>query len=104
MGLEWKAALTLASLAVITACTKTPPAPTRVLLSRDEFALLCPVGKDYTDCVKGVGQPDRTQTSSGTSTEYWYWIRRTRDPRTGQPDLQAQAVIESGWVRAVNFN
>lgn len=72
-------------------------------MPRDEFARLCQVGKDYIDCVKAVGQPDRTQASAGSATEYWYWTRRTRDPRTGAPDLQVQVVIESGWVRSVNF-
>lgn len=79
----------------------TEPAPPAVM-TRDEFIAKCRVGDGYVQCQNAVGRPDRTQGGT-SSTEYWYFDRRTRDPVTGKTDHNAQVVIERGWVRAINF-
>lgn len=98
MKTVWLSALTLLML---TACERhMPEGPP--LMSRAEFMSKCRVGKDYVDCGQAVGTPDKTQGGS-SSTEYWYFARRTFDPATGKTDAMAQVIIERGWVTAINF-
>lgn len=98
-----RAAAEVALLCALFGCSSERPNDQRPTLSRQEFASRCVVGDGYLQCKAGVGAPDRTQESTA-GVEYWYFLRRTRDPVTGRVDNVTQVVIERGWIRAINFN
>lgn len=84
--------------------TSQPPSsnPAPAQYTRDQFSSLV-IRKTKAQLLQAVGPPDDTQSSSGSTTEYWYYDERTYDPITNKVDWSAQVIIERGIVQEVNY-
>lgn len=88
--------------------------PTTSLIDRPDFEQS--VRGQYAETIiKNVGKPNYTRTKDGkpykdgmffiTPTyELWFYEKRTRDPISGRPDLNAVVTMSQGACMDVKFN